>query len=419
MKWRLRQVTNLAFPATLMTMNHFLVFGTHPRLSLAEWQTVAGGRSRPIISGNGALVQADEWDSTVLMNRLGGTVKLGDIIGQLPTNEVTGEAVAQMLDEAQRFPVHAFDYGWSTFGGGKGINRIISKEAIPFKKALKMRERSSRWVTTKGGEELSPAAVAKLKLTTQGLDICFFIVAEVTYIGLSTEVQDADAWSLRDYGRPRRDDVNGMLPPKLARMMVNLAQVPPGATLLDPFCGGGTVLMEAALATQAKHLIGSDAETKQIADAEANVKWLVENHVLRADDAERFRHFACDARKLAGHVPANSVDRVVTEGYLGPALHGHESEAQLNKNVEVISALWRESLKALTAVLAQNGRVVGIWPAFRTSGGMARVDLTEELADLGLKLVEPLEELEGKAAPLLYSRPGQFVQRRIVILERK
>ena len=35
-------------------------------------------------------------------------------------------------------------------------------------------------------------------------------------------MQDFEQWGARDYGRPSRDAVRGMLPPKLARMMVNL-----------------------------------------------------------------------------------------------------------------------------------------------------------------------------------------------------
>ncbi len=404
-------------------MQHYLIFGTHPRLSLAEWQIVGENSSAPIICGNGVLVQAEQWDGAVFMNRLGGTTKLGDILGSMSTKEFSGERVAQLLEEAGRLPDHALDFGWSVFGGGKGARFTAGKQAIAFKKALKARGVASRWVTSKDGDELSPAAVAKLKLTTEGLDICILLQGEVAHIGLSTDVQDADAWSLRDYGRPVRDDKNGMLPPKLARMMVNMAwsveRGASGGTMLDPFCGGGTVLMEAALATTAAHLIGSDLEAKQIADANQNIKWLIDERVLREDDAERFRIFKADVRKLATHIPAGTVDQIVTEGYMGPALHGNERQAELDKNVEQISSLWRESLHVFRTLLAEDGRVVCIWPAFKTAHGLARVDLSEEIQKLGFQLVEPLAELEGKASPLLYSRPGQYVQRRIVILSRR
>jgi len=52
------------------------------------------------------------------------------------------------------------------------------------------------------------------------------------------------------------------LPPKLARCMVNLARVPPGGTLLDPFCGTGGVLIEAA--EMGIGILGADADPDMV-----------------------------------------------------------------------------------------------------------------------------------------------------------
>ena len=59
--------------------------------------------------------------------------------------------------------------------------------------------------------------------------------------------------------KPYRDMRRGMLPPKLARSLVNLAigaKSPSDMTILDPFCGTGTVLMEAMLL--GTHVVGTD-----------------------------------------------------------------------------------------------------------------------------------------------------------------
>lgn len=60
-------------------------------------------------------------------------------------------------------------------------------------------------------------------------------------------IQDIDAYAERDLGKSR-DMVVGMLPPKLAQTMINLAI---GSSLIDdkihiydPFCGLGTVPIE-------------------------------------------------------------------------------------------------------------------------------------------------------------------------------
>lgn len=397
-------------------MTNFLIFGTHPRLSLAEFRAIRPKLPPPVLCGTAAIVSDPSWDGAVLMNLLGGTIKLGDVLGEMPARDAEAANICNVI--AERLQGTAIDFGWSVFGGGKEMHQRIAKLAIPFKKELKNRGIPSRWVTGEHGKALSPAAVAKLKLTTEGLDICLFIHGETLSVGLSTEVQDADAWSLRDYGRPARDEKNGMLPPKLARMMVNLAQTPSNGTLLDPFCGGGTVLMEAALATDAKKIIGSDLEAKQMSDTEKNISWLLHKHVLRPEDETRFSFFTSDARRLETHVMKESVDRIVTEGYLGPPLRGHEKQDALSKTSEHISELWKDSLRTFHPLLKTNGRIIGVWPGFKTDNGAARVDLSAELTTLGYALVDPLGDWEVSQGPLIYQRPEQKVSRRIVILQK-
>src|SRR5690606_4224587 len=67
----------------------------------------------------------------------------------------------------------------------------------------------------------------------------------------SSGTQNITALARRDQGRPKRDAFVGMLPPKLALLMLNLAAggLDPEKShrVLDPFCGTGVVLQEAAL----------------------------------------------------------------------------------------------------------------------------------------------------------------------------
>ncbi len=58
--------------------------------------------------------------------------------------------------------------------------------------------------------------------------------------------------------------------PRLARFMVNLARVREGATILDPFCGTGTILMEAAL--MGMHVFGSDIDARMIEASRVNFR---------------------------------------------------------------------------------------------------------------------------------------------------
>lgn len=397
-------------------MRHFAIFGTHPRLSLAEIKAVKPNLDAPILSGAAGIFEDADWDGAMLMNRLGGTVKLGDIVGEYPVADLTAEQVVSLLLETPRADRVVF--GLTVYGGTPAAKKRFEKLPLEIKRALKANDKSARWVTSEGDAPLSPAAVSKLKLTTEGYDIVVIIHGETASIGFTSHVQDADYWSERDFGRPARDDENGMLPPKLARMMVNLGRIGDGETLLDPFCGSGTVLMEAALATKAGHIIGSDIDAMQTEMTRQNNEWLVKRHILRREDEPRFQLATCDVRKVATHV-REKIDAVVTEGYLGPALRGSESQNALDKTADEITRLWSDALTALKPLLNKGARLVCIWPAMKTSHGMARIDLTDELSSLGYELENPLGDWDASNGPLLYSREGQRVMRRIVVLKIK
>ena len=214
-------------------MTNFLVFGKHPRLSLAEYRALRPVlMPAPRLMAHGAVVEDTAWDGADLMERLGGTVKLGEVVLTCDVAELTPERLADLCADRPRGDDVAF--GCSVIGGTPGVRRSLEALPLHLKRALKVRNIKSRWVTSKEGPSLSPAAVAKLKLITDGYDFVLLADGKTVHIGLTTHVQNANAWSLRDYGRPVRDDENGMLPPKFARIMENFAGVVKESVLIDP-----------------------------------------------------------------------------------------------------------------------------------------------------------------------------------------
>lgn len=404
---------------------HYVIFGIHPKLSLAELISVYPETSKTeVVSDQAAIFDTDSWDGEAAMARLGGTVKLGDILLSSHIRSLTPDLIVDRLVElAYEGTEHgpddgrrSLDFGWTIFGTGKQ-KQLLERLPIKIKQGLAKRGFSVRWVTGPKQSPLSPAAVAKCKLLRKpNADLCAFVQGDEVMIGRSTHVQNADAWSLRDYGRPHRDDENGMLPPKLARMMVNLARVPEGGTLLDPFCGSGTVLMEACLATRAAHITGSDIEDRQVKDTEDNLAWLEYENVIDAEDLPRFGIFPSDVRQIAEHIKPKSVDAVVTEGWLGPPLRGYESLDELRRNESDIAGLWAETFSSLKGVLKKGSRLIVIAPSFKTDRGVARVNLQAVAEAAGMRVEQPLQALGQDDTELVYHRAGQRVMRRILVL---
>jgi len=382
-------------------MKRFLVFGTHPEISLAELKEVFH-IEKPLINGSVAIIEPPDWDDEYAQQRLAGVVKLGNIIDELPLEKLSEKILADHIEVRPRSERVLF--GMTVIGGTAKDRAALKHLPIRLKRELQERGKSVRWVTGDQGV-LSPAAISKLALTTDGYDFVISIHGKTASIGLTSQVQDIDAWSLRDFGRPFRDAKTGMLPPKLARMMVNLAD--PKQALLDPFCGGGTVIMEAALLHKNLSLVGSDIDARQIAGAQENTEWLMGKELLHRSSTKHIDWKICPAQEINTHIPGKQFDAIVTEGYLGTPLSGHEAKAVLEKERATIERLWSESLPVLASIQPIGGRLVAIWPDLVASHGVYSVNPIKAANEAGYVLV-------GK--PLIYARPDQHVRRKIVIL---
>lgn len=157
----------------------------------------------------------------------------------------------------------------------------------------------------------------------------------------------------------------GTLIPVLARCMVNLARVPRGGRLLDPFCGMGGILIEAGL-VGAKPM-GMDIDERMVEGARKN---------LQEAGIEDFELRVGDARKL----PPLEVDSIATDPPFG---------RQTTTLGLTLQELYREALPSLAQALRRNGYMCIASPA-----GLELEDLAKEA---GLKFVERHEQRVHKS----------------------
>ena len=77
----------------------------------------------------------------------------------------------------------------------------------------------------------------------------------------------------------------GSMDPMLARALANIAGAEPGATVLDPMCGTGGILIEAGLV--GARALGMDAQSKMVTGARENLRPLLDGDwsVLQGDAA--------------------------------------------------------------------------------------------------------------------------------------
>lgn len=407
-------------------MSRFFILGSQPQLSIAEIKSLFPSE-KTTIAEHMAILEQDQptWSAQQLQNRLAGITKLGAIIKTLPISEFSADTLCDFIIQNPRGK--KILYGLTIYGGSSNHRRELKHLPIQLKESLKSAGFSARWITGDEGT-ISPAAIHKMNLTTEGYDFCIGISANDIHFGITEAVQNPDEWSLRDFGRPARDAKNGMLPPKLAHIMINIGlgllskNELDKKTVLDPFCGGGTVLMEAGVIDQRLNLIGSDIDAKQIIDATKNLDWLVEKRIFSQEQRNSIKLITIPVQSIDQHIPAASVDLIVTEGYLGKPLRGHENQTFLDHQKHEIERLWAEAIPHLAAIQPENSILCMCLPSFKTTHAQATCELKPSFYENFYTPCSPSDQsplTSHQSTPLSYSRDNQYIKRNLLFFKRK
>ncbi|MBU1071007.1 methyltransferase domain-containing protein [Patescibacteria group bacterium] len=209
----------------------------------------------------------------------------------------------------------------------------------------------------------------------------------------------AKEWYKRDRLKPFADGRKGMLPPKIARIMINLAlgkNYTPDQVLLDPFCGSGNILMEASVLGLS--LLGTDIDTKQLEGTRKNLNWL---------GIKNFKLHNFDATQISKNIDTQ-VNYIVTEPFMGKPNLRPDRIKFVTKGLH---KLYLGSLKNWLKVLDSGGTVCMVFPIY--SDGKKTYQLSEVIDD------KSLVGYNVKTRGLIYSRPNSKLKREIVVLKKK
>ncbi|MBQ9484650.1 methyltransferase domain-containing protein [Candidatus Saccharibacteria bacterium] len=345
-------------------MKYLAVLGRQPEISIAELEAT---------------------DFCTDIERLGGTMKLAEKLDERP------------IEYLQKIPEGKITLGVSDYSE-KASRKTATTEALKLKKILVRHGRSVRVVENKDAT-LSTATSLHNGLSGKNeRKIELIKVNDEWYKVIG--VQDIEAYAKRDQARPARDAFVGMLPPKLAQILINLCgPLPAGATVLDPFCGTGVVLQEAIL--MGYRAYGTDISEKMIDYSDKNMKYFdFKNYKVEVGDAVSFKW-------------AEKIDAVACEGYLGKPMSMIPNEMKLKTQKQECKAIIIGFLKNLAGQIKAKTPVVIAVPAWlRENGEYSRLEILDEIEKLGYNVSN--KSREG----LLYHREGQIVARDIIILRK-
>ncbi|HCS78324.1 TPA: hypothetical protein DIV55_01120 [Patescibacteria group bacterium] len=387
-----------------MSYSYLFVLGVSPELCFAELKSVLtqfvpdhtiSWHQHPLV----CITFPDPPPVAELNKRLGGTVKIARSMKQVEL--IDAETLLSVI------PSETKNFGLSNYSQRNLPIMELCKEV----KALR-EPQNLRYVLPKESGILQSIVVLKQNITEL---ICFIDQNKQWGIAQTVAVQNSEDWSKRDFGRPFADPSSGMLPPKVARMMLNLVVTNKPQLILDPFCGMGTVVAEGLLLGQ--KMIGSDINHEVITKARANLTWFIQTYRL---DESCYGLETGDATHVSELVPAVSIDAIVTEPFLGTAFEKQGevlmrngkpvTQQNLDNTFTGLEKLYRGVLREWTKVLKPGGFVVIVLPEVSFGRSVFRVK----------KMIDNCEKLgyTVKQGSLQYARPQAVVKRQIYVFRK-
>lgn len=391
------------------------VLGRQPALGLAELEALYGAEAVTDVSWHAAGLELEAADMD--FRRLGGSTKLASVIGVVESTnwkliEKALISVARSTTTTKGLEALAtgkFNIGISAIGLDVTPAKLTAM-GLTLKKVLRTDTRSVRIVPNQTAE-LSTAQVYHNHLTDdRGAEILLVKAHDgSTVIARTTAVQDIDSYTLRDRGRPKRDARVGMLPPKLAQIIINLAVADQRASrVLDPFCGTGVVLQEAL--HMGYDAYGTDLEPRMITYSKANVEWFMETWNV---EGRTWNTEVGDATTFTWQTP---IDAVAGETYLGRPFTAVPTHEVLEQTVSDVNTILKKFLTNIHAQITPGTRLCLGVPAWQTAPNRFRhLPLIDQLADLGY---DRISFKHAKAEDLVYYREGQVVGRELLVLKR-
>lgn len=309
-------------------------------------------------------------EAKLIAEKLGSSIKLAVLLEGVSTD---AKSIAKQI-KAKNFSI-------SILGKRENLDKLHADVKDLLKKG--------RFILAKDEFGVSPVINRKHKVDE------FFLDTVENQVWQTVWAHNFMHWIKKDRHMPHIDPHAGMLPPKIARSMVNLVPLDPkGKILLDPFCGSGRVLVEAA--EVGYQIGGTDIIANQVQDTIENLQSMNFSGQVELLDAthlsEKFQN----------------IDAIVTEPFLGKSKFRPD---EIRYIVPGLEKLYLGCLKDWLKVLKPGGFVVMVFPWFNDGKKEYK---TSEIIDGKLKLsYNPLKR------GIFYSRPDADVKREILVLQKQ
>lgn len=371
--------------------DYFFFLGRNADLSLQEiisYLEARGIRGNYHLENNIALFSLDEEiNAQKLMESLGGTIKIGKAV-------IKEKSQKEFLELIKKLSLYSGEENKLKFSLSVSPEDAVLSEGIKdilddfFKK------------------EGVKALFRKPSETPTGsmrFDLEFFAVKmkKDYYFGKIEAVYDAKDAEFRDMHKPfRRSEY--AIPPRIAKILINLSGAVENDVLLDPFCGVGTILQEALL--QNINAIGADIDPGVIENCNRNINWIMKTYQIKAN----VRIFTSNAIDIPS-ILKEKVDAIASEPFLIPLITYTPKDKEATKMITKAKYTYITTLNELKKTLKDGGRIALSLPVMKARESKIHLNIDEICQETGLKLI---------AGPFPEAREDQRVSRELIILEK-
>ena len=338
-------------------MKKYLLTLVNGELSYYEINTILNLRNTPfkiLIKNNNFLIL--EIESLREFSRLGGIYKIVEITSENESIEKLYKNIKQnneffWLEEKARWCLSYYSVKKTDNIIYKKISEYLNEE---ISKLVKKNKQIKNDIVEDNFREIS---VNKIKNITE---IILAYDGKKFYLGKTKIVFNSTDYIKRDLSRPFQDS-SISISPRIARILVNLLGLKNNQTVLDPFCGTGTFLIEASIL--GLNVMGTDKRKECVYGTRKNLQWINKNQKkmnsnIMINDAEKLVNFS-----------KKSIDGIVTEPILLPNLKRHPNERKTKELLKITQKTYVKAMISMNRILRENGRLVIVTPRVKTNRG--------------------------------------------------
>jgi len=371
-----------------MKNQYLFVLGRDPELSIIEIESLLETLNIDfeITDQNKsiAVISSEEINPNII-NKLGGTIKIAKVIsssGRIPDIEENLEKEEFYMGTKNK----AF---YSVEGYQTGLTDLVTEIIKEYFKKIKVKGILKK--------DIEPSGMIKKDFLETGVSIVIFKNYIARTIALTNPLETKE----RDLSRPNVDYMK-TISIRLAKILINLSQAKEGETLVDPFCGSGTLLQEALL--KGINVIGIDKDPEAIKQSRENLEYIKNKYSIKMN----YQLIRLDATKLS--MAVREADAIVTEPYMGPYIRKLPTIAEAKNLSAELTRLYDAVINQASQILKKGKRIVIIIPRIRTRENKnVIISMDSIIEKTGLRKVYD---------PVLYAYQKSKLHREIYVLEK-